>query len=212
VLTPGDQLAGKEQDNVFALISSVARDIKELSDTSLKPLLNIVNKTVGSMGVVLEKDGKKLFHDLGNLARDLSEGTPKIIDNVEEFTARMNKVSGQLNELSSSKNREKFEIIFEKMDVAAGNFAKLSESLSKTQAKLDSLLSNVSIIVEDNKSDVQKTIIDTRYVMDSFARHVDSINENIEETARNMKVFSRQIRQNPALLLRGAQPEHSVAQ
>jgi phospholipid/cholesterol/gamma-HCH transport system substrate-binding protein len=211
-LKPGDQLAGKEQGNVFAAISSVAQDIKELSETSLKPLLNTVNKTVGSIGTILEKDGQVLFHELGNLARDLSERAPQIVDNVEQFTVRMKKVSGQLNELASHKNRAKFEGAVEKMDVAAGNFAKLSESLGQTQMKLDSLLANVNIIVDDNKLDVQKTIIDMRYVMDSLARHIDSVNQNMEEAARNMKVFSRQIRQNPGLLLSGAQPEPSVAQ
>jgi phospholipid/cholesterol/gamma-HCH transport system substrate-binding protein len=49
-------------------------------------------------------------------------------------------------------------------------------------------------------------------VMDSLARHIDSVNQNMEEAARNMKVFSRQIRKNPGLLLSGAQPEQSVPQ
>jgi phospholipid/cholesterol/gamma-HCH transport system substrate-binding protein len=212
MLKPGDQLAGKEQVNVFAAISSVAQEMKELSETSLKPLLSTVNKTVGSMGAILGKDGQVLFHELGNLARDLSERAPQIVDNVEQFTARMKRVSGQLNELASNKNRVKFEGAVEKMDVAAGNFARLSASLGQTQTKLDSLVTNVNIIIGDNKLDVQKTIIDMRYVMDSLARHIDSVNQNMEEAARNMKVFSRQIRKNPGLLLSGAQPEQSVPQ
>lgn len=224
-LNPGTQVKGKEQGNIFAAISSVAEDMKELSETSLKPLLSSVNKAVGTMGTLLEKDGKVLFRELGNLARDLSNRTPQIIDNVEQFTVRMNKMSSQLNALVSRKNISKFEGVVDKMDVAAGNFSQLSKTLGQTQTKLDNMLSNmngmvgkmdsvvedINTVVGDNKLDVQKTIIDMRYVMDSLARHIDSVNQNMEEAARNMKEFSRQIRQNPGLLLSGARPEESVS-
>ncbi|MBT3765413.1 MAG: MCE family protein [Rhodospirillales bacterium] len=223
-LKPGTQLKGKEQGNIFAAISSVAEDMRELSETSLKPLLGTVNKAVGTMGTLLEKDGKVLIRDIGTLARDLSERTPQIVDNVEDFTVRMKNMSDQLNGMIGRVNKLKFEGVVAKMDTAAGNFVDLSNTLDKSQAKLDGLLSNMSgtvgnvnslvgdinTTVRDNKLDIEKTIIDMRYVMDSLARHIDSVNQNMEEAARNMKEFSRQIRQNPGLLLSGARPEESA--
>jgi phospholipid/cholesterol/gamma-HCH transport system substrate-binding protein len=223
-LKPGAKLKSKEQGNIFAAISSVAEDMRELSETSLKPLLGTVDKAVGTIGTMLEKDGKVLFRELGNLARDLSERTPKIVDNVEDFTVRMKKMSVQLNGLVSQANKAKLEGVVAKMDAAAENFVDLSNTLGKTQIKLDGLLTNMSgtvgnvnslvgdinTTVRDNKLDIEKTIIDSRYVMDSLARHIDSVNQNMEEAARNMKEFSRQIRQNPGLLLSGARPEESA--
>ena len=72
-----------------------------------------------------------------------------------------------------------------------------------------------SIFVEgvvDNKGNIDKSMVDLRYVADSVARHIDSLNQNMEATARNMYEFSRQIRQNPGLLLGGTPPRDEARQ
>jgi phospholipid/cholesterol/gamma-HCH transport system substrate-binding protein len=58
---------------------------------------------------------------------------------------------------------------------------------------------------------VEKSVVDLRYIVESIARRIDSMNQNLEGAARNMYEFSRQIRQNPGLLLGGTPPEDAAA-
>jgi phospholipid/cholesterol/gamma-HCH transport system substrate-binding protein len=50
-----------------------------------------------------------------------------------------------------------------------------------------------------------------RHAVESIARHIDAINQNLEGASRNMYEFSRQLRQNPGLLLGGTPPKDEAA-
>ena len=56
-------------------------------------------------------------------------------------------------------------------------------------------------MVTNNDGDLKRAIKDARYIVESVARRIDAINENMEGMSRNMLEFSRQIRQSPGLLL-----------
>ncbi len=61
-------------------------------------------------------------------------------------------------------------------------------------------------MVGDNRLDLEKTVIDLRYVLESVTRHVDAITQNLEGASRNMNEFARQIRKNPGVLIGGKPP------
>ena len=59
----------------------------------------------------------------------------------------------------------------------------------------------------DAEGDLAVTMKESRYITESIARNIDAINQNMDGAARNLYEFSRQIRQNPGLLLGGTSPE-----
>lgn len=183
-LTPGSEIQGQENADMFAVVSQVADD--------LRPLMKTINATVGSFGKMLETD-------IADVVGDLAQRAPIIADNIEEFTDKINQSSEQLLALLTPENREKIEAMIGNLDVAATNFTELSSNL-------DGLVKELDTLVTDNKENIDKSMIDLRYVSDSVARHIDSLNQNMDATARNMYEFSRQIRQNPGLLLGGTPP------
>ena len=95
--------------------------------------------------------------------------------------------------------------------MAGDNFAGMSGDLRETRKRIDLLVETLNTMVSDNRLDVEKAVIDLRYVVDSTARHIDTLNQNLEGASRNMYEFSRQIRQNPGLLLGGTPPEDKAA-
>lgn len=101
----------------------------------------------------------------------------------------MKKNSEEISALLSPENREKLE--------------RTIASLDKAAQDLDQLAALSRGVVADNRADV-------RYVIESVARHVDSINQNLDGAARNMFEFSRQIRQNPGLLMGGTPPKDTA--
>jgi len=192
---PGAGVAAQEASDLFKVMSGVAGDISNLAENDLRPLLATMNTAVGNFAItvetvndLLDEDGQRMIKqfaavadDLSGLVLDLNDRLPRIAKNVDDSTA---------------------------------NFADLSKDLSETRGKLDQLLgtadelmSTSNAMVGENRDEVRKSIEDLKHVTDSLARHIDSVNQNVEGTARNMYEFSREIRQNPGLLLSGTAPQ-----
>jgi len=97
------------------------------------------------------------------------------------------------------------------------NVETLTEDLARTSDDLRTLSNDTRIVVEqirallaDNKTDIEGSIVDMRYTMETIAERIDSVTYNLEGTSRNMYEFSRQIRINPGLLLGGTAAEEAL--
>ena len=210
-LAPGERITGQAAVNLFAVMTSVANDVGELAGSGIQPLLDNINKAVKSFGSLLEGDAQALTRELTALTLDLAQRAPKITDNIEVLIQKMNESTDQLQAFLSPKNLDKLETILDNMETAADGFVQLATDLKETRLALDKVLDSVGTVIGDNRLDVEKSVVDLRYVVDSIARHIDSMNQNLEGAARNMYEFSRQIRQNPGLLLGGTPPEDAAA-
>ena len=206
-LKPGEQIVSKERSDVFAVVSSVAGQLGDLTENNIKPLLTNVNTAVQTINRIIEKEGETLFQDARKVTNDLSalvglmaERVPKIADEIEEFVSKMNATADQFQKLMTPANREKMEDAISNLDAAS--------------AKVDAMLDSMNTLVEDigklvvnEDGNVKKTLRETRYIVETISRHIDAINQNMEGAARNMYEFTRQIRQNPSLLLGSQAPE-----
>ena len=213
-LKPGEMIISKERSDVFAVVSGVAGQLGDLMDTNIKPLLDNLNTAVSSINDIIEKEGLGLFEDARKVTKDLSElvafmagRVPKIADNVEEFASRMNEISNELGNLITPVNREKIESVIAGMEEASKKVDTVLESLNGLLGDVGELVVDVGELVVKEDGDVRQTLADTRYIVQSVSRHIDSINQNMEAAARNMYEFTRQIRQNPSLLLGGEAPK-----
>ncbi|MFQ5764160.1 MAG: MlaD family protein [Rhodospirillales bacterium] len=206
-LKPDEQITSQERSDIFAVVSSVASDLGDLAETDIKPLLQNVNKAVVSVNRIIEKEGESLFKDaraavneLTGVVAVMAERVPKIADDIETFVAKMNETSDEFQRLITPANREKMEAIIVNLDKAA------KKADTALQA-MNAMLAEVRTVVLEENSDVRRTIGETRYIVESVSRHIDAINQNMEGAARNMNEFTRQIRQNPGLLLGSQAPE-----
>ena len=210
-LAPGSELQAREASNIFAVLSSVAGDVTELTEGSLKPLLANLNETVGTIGAMMDDEIKTLLGQITEIAGDVAERTPRIAERIEAVAGKLDRSSEEIAKLVKPENRKKLEAFLGNMDKAAGNFAKLTTDLEETRLKLESLLASVDEMVIENKGGIRKSLDDFGYIADSTARHIDAVNQNLEGAARNMYEFTRQIRQNPGLLLGGQPPGGEAA-
>ena len=185
---PGTEITAQEAADVFKVMSGVASDISNLAENDLRPLLATINTAVGNFAVtvetvgdLLDQDGQRMIKQFAMIADDLS----KLVIDLNERIPR----------------------IAQNVDTSAANFADLSGNLESTRKKLDLLLHESKTLVGENRSDVEKSIDDLKHVTESLARHIDSVNLNIEGAARNMYEFTREIRANPGVLLSGSSPQ-----
>lgn len=185
---PGAMVEAQEAADLFKVMSGVAGDISNMAENDIRPLLGTINvavanfaATIETVGSLLDEDGQRMVKQFAAVASDLSN---LVVD---------------LN--------ERLPRIVENVDNSTANFADLSRDLSATRVKIDQLLSSSNAMISENRSEVRQSMEDLKHVTDSLARHIDSINQNIEGASRNMNEFSREIRQNPGLLLSGTAPQ-----
>lgn len=196
LLRPGTQIKSQSGGNLFNAMADIASEVTSLSQTGLRPLIETLNHTVNAFGPILEQRAPQLFDNLVSLSADLAAKTPRISTNVEQMTSGMNK-------LFSPDNTRKLEDTIGNVDRTASNLAELTGSLRSSKAKVDSLLATLDKAAADNSETVGAGLKDLRYSLQAVASNIDSVTYNLEGTARNMNEFSREIRQDPGLLLGG---------
>ena len=205
-LKPGDRIPSAETSNVIDAMSSLAVDLRKLTASDVKPLLANLNKVAASAAEILDKQGMDLVADLRRTLSDISDRAPGVFDNVDEITKKLNSSADRIGELLNRDNIAEAEAILSDLSQASGNLAQLTEDMAETRKTADALINRLNNVVIDNQLDVDRSIVDIRQSVESVARHIDAINQNLEGAARNMFEFSRQIRQNPGLLLGGKPP------
>ena len=203
LLKPGSQVRSQQGGNLFAAMADIASEVTNLSQSGLRPLVESLNRTVASFGPMLEQKAPQLFDNLLSLSADLADKTPRISSNVEQMTSGMNRVF-------SPDNTRKIDETIGSASQAAANLAELTGSLKSSKAKVDDVLSALDKMVAGNSDKVGQSLGDLRYSLQAVSRNIDSITYNLEGTSRNMSEFSREIRENPGLLLGGTKPAREV--
>lgn len=205
-LKPGDRIQSKEATNLFDVMATVATDVAELAETSLKPLLEQLTRGGSVLSDMLEDDGKVIVQRVRELVEDLSLRAPEITDDFEVFAndlerlgVNLNRSADELNEFLTLENRIKVEGVLDHLDRAA-------TSLDLLMIESNAMIGTTNDLLEANQADVTQATNDLRHTAASVSRYVDSINHSLDGAARNMYEFSRQIRQNPGLLLGGTPP------
>jgi phospholipid/cholesterol/gamma-HCH transport system substrate-binding protein len=149
--------------------------------------------------------------DVNDLMEDvnviLQENVKPLFDTVAE---EIRLVGRRVDSLLSEENVEHARRILVNLDVTSTEVAGLASQLHTTRHTLDVLLTKVDSMVDNSEEAIGQALVDLRYSLDSVARHIDAVNRNLEGTSRNMNEFSRAIRANPALLLRGKAPPDDV--
>ncbi len=205
-LEPGAEIIGEEASDIFSMVSSVAGEIGAIAERDIRPLiakltplLETINRAAGGFGDLMQGDGKILASDMVKLVKELSIRVPRIANNIDDFTDSINRSSQELSAFLTPENRQVVEDVLQNLDASAINFTELS-------AELDTLIGDMDSLIARNQDNISDSLVDVRYITDSLARRIDAINQNMEGASRNMYEFSRQIRQNPGLLLGGTPP------
>ena len=200
-LAPGAEVTAVEGGDLFAVVSGVAEKLGGLSDNSIEPLLasvqravNNANKLLDNHGEALAGDLKQMINEASLLVADVSRRIPVVIDNMELIASDVKSFSGELKTAATPENRRLVE-------ETVANLNGATKDARAAMANGDKLMTTLTDMVGKNDGDLRRAIKDARYVVESVARRIDAINENLEGMSRNMLEFSRQIRQSPGLLL-----------
>ena len=206
-LNPGDSISGIEAESIFSAVNEIAADIHDLSEGSIKPLIDNLNvqieTAVNELTDISANNIKPLIADIKSKLDQ-----PEMIADLKSMLNNLNKTSAQLLKLTGDNNLNNFEQTMVNLESSSGHLNELLGELNESREILDNILVNLDSLVEDNKENVELSIIDLQKSLDVISKNINAIAHHVEGSTRNIHELSRQIRENPGLILKGsAQPE-----
>lgn len=206
LLEPGAEIPAGPGGNIFAVVTDIASEVAELSQSTLKPLLQNLDRQIGAVGEILRDDAPELMANLVAVSQDLAQKTPKITENVQAFSQDLSLTGQQITGMVSEGDK-RIEAILYNMQLASANAAQLSQELMGTQRRLENALGSLDQMVDQSQQPVRDSLRDLRYTMATVSRNVETIMQNFEDAGRNMAEFTRELRRNPAALIGGGAGE-----
>lgn len=187
-LALGDELRGRAGQDLFAALASVADEVSGLTRDGVRPLLENLDQRINSLG---DQVGEQL---------------PLILDGMQGLVASLQESAARINRILDSDRERQLVRVIDNTDQMSANMLLLSEGLLELQQEAGMLLDSGRGMVEDNREDLEQSIRSLRHTLEEVADYTGVILHNMEGTSRNLNEFSRQVRQNPGLLLGGKPP------
>lgn len=178
-LRPGDTLQGLQGGDFYSALNGVASDVSNLTRNGARPLLDKINHLVDTVG----------------------NRVPTLLKDLKNLLAKLDNNADALKELLNKDNQQHVSRLLKNADAASVNLLQLSSDVNKTRAQLDQLLNDSSALLKDSTPQLRASVTQLRNALDLVADNIDAIMHNTEGTSRNMYELSRQLRQNPSLLL-----------
>ena len=208
LLVPGSEIAGASGGGLFSALADIADEVTDLSRNGLRPLLGVIEGYVRQVGDSVAGDTPEILANLRVISADLAAKSPPFTENMQGFSEQINTLTRTLNEeILNAERQQQILDILDDVSETSGNLSSLTHDLLETRDQVHALLAALETLIDENQGDVSEAVKDLRYTLQSVSRHVDSIVWNAEGTSRNMFEFSRAIRANPGLLLRGGPPQ-----
>jgi phospholipid/cholesterol/gamma-HCH transport system substrate-binding protein len=172
-IDPGGEIPGEEGGDVFADVQSISRKVDAMLE-QLRPLIE-----------------------------EASVRGPEILGNLRSLTADLDHASDQIGALFSAENAGRVGRTLENLEETSRGVAELTRSLETTRQGLDRVLVRVGALVDEDEGDLSQAARDLNRSLAAVARHVDAIAADLERSSRNLAEFTRQVRENPDVIVRG---------
>jgi phospholipid/cholesterol/gamma-HCH transport system substrate-binding protein len=186
MLKPGSDIPGAPAANIFAVMNDMSAQVTKLNQDGLLPLMATLNQQVAMVGGMLEKQAPELLANLAAISTDLAVKAPRITADVQKMTGTL--ATSVVNDQNAAR-----------IGASLQSVAELTAGLQDSRKKLDGIIT----AIDANKGNVDSTLKDLRHTLQAVARTIDSVTYNLEGTSRNVHEFSRQIRDNPGVLIGG---------
>jgi phospholipid/cholesterol/gamma-HCH transport system substrate-binding protein len=175
ILAPGSVIRSKEQGDLLAAAGDAMSKISEVLDF-MKPKIEEITNSVGLV---------------------LSE------ENAEQIQSMLETMNARVKEILSDENAENIGVILTNLGNVARDMSDVTGGLQTSKAQVDDILATIDGLIDSNSGDIGKSLSDLQASLEAVSRHIDAIASNLEDTTRNTKEFSEQIRSDPSVLLRG---------
>jgi phospholipid/cholesterol/gamma-HCH transport system substrate-binding protein len=175
ILEPGSVIRSKEQGDLLSAAGDAMSKISEVLEF-VKPRIEEITNSVSS-----------LLND----------------ENAQQIQSMLETMNDRVKDLLSAENAEHVGLILTNLSNVSQDMSNLTNGLQTTKTQVDDILGTIDGLIDSNSGDVGQSLAELHASLEAVSRHIDAIASNLEDTTRNAKEFSEQIRKDPSVLLRG---------
>jgi phospholipid/cholesterol/gamma-HCH transport system substrate-binding protein len=209
-ISPGGEINGQEQQDLFAVINDAAGEFQTLSRDGIVPVLVNLNKRIDELsaeGISFRREQLGPLVDTFNkrLNEDLIADAQSVLAKLDHSVQQMNKILGP-------ENQQHIEKFLTHLDDGALNLGGLISRIELTRVQMGETLAALKHLVADNSEQVGISVENASLSMQEMHDALKTVNEhlgtilyNVEGSARQLHEFLQSVRDNPARIIRGTQ-------
>lgn len=202
LLEPGEYLQGRDAVGIFNAVNEVAGELQALSRDTLRPMAENLNAQINHLSAELQD---LITHSVRPLFDNMNEKLDeKIFSDLTDLLAKLNDSSDRLLVLLDDRNLNNLSTFLDNMKTGSNTFNDLLDRIEETRAAMNGVLIDIDRLVTDNRENLRSAITDLRETLDAVAQNVNAIVYHLEGSSRNVHELSRQLRENPSLILRSS--------
>jgi len=126
---------------------------------------------------------------------------------LESLVTNLDQTIGQVADFVAPENARNVALILENLGAMSEETQRLVVGLDGTRENLDMVVGRLDQLLAANDEDIRTAVSDLQQAIEALARRSEAVASNLEDATRNANEFSRQLRANPGVLLRGREAE-----
>lgn len=211
-IMPGGEISGREQQDLFAVLSEAAGQFRSLSEEGVMPVLQNLNNRIDEVAGEIITFRRE---QLGPLVTSFDQRlNTELLGDARALVAKLGNSATQLEKILGSKNQAQIEKFLVHIDQAAVNLNDLILRIESTRQQMGETLVSIENLASHNDeaigaavANANQSMLEMRDALRTVNEHLGTIMYNVEGSTRNLKEFSQAVRDNPARLIRGSEPQ-----
>lgn len=208
ILSPGAEIRGVEQRDLFSALSAAASGINDLSETGVAPVLHNLNARISEVAdEIVDFRRKDLSPLVTGLDRHLNG---ELMPQAAKTLARLDASAQRLERILGTANEKRVGEVLVHVDTVAVELAGLIGRIEQTRQEMNGVLHGLDALVDVNDEAIAESVAHARAALMRLESSLTTIDENIESvmyhvegSAQQTHELTRSLRENPARLLRG---------
>ena len=156
--------------------------------------------------IIPSREAADMMALVNSIATELDQSIPMLTADASRVIKKLDHSAELLENILNDANRGHLNSAFRNADEASVNMVKLTRGFEGINTKLDALLKSADSLVTDNNAEIRKTVGELRRSVETVSGNMDAILYNMDASSRNMNEFTRQLRNNPGVILGGKPP------
>lgn len=188
---------GRETD-LMAQLEALTESLHSLVDETLQPALASIRDQIQTIKDLLGTGDAKAE------SRDRLAG---VFQNLEQLSENMESAVDpeQIQSILSSVQQ-----LSANLELVSATFTERSGDIQRTVRNYGDLATDISGLVKESKPSVKHSLDDTQFLLQELSAALVPILTNIEDATRNLSALSRDLRTNPAVIIKGRKVENDT--
>jgi len=180
-----------------------------ISDKQIEITQGVSKQFLSPGDTLASTEATDIMELVDSIASQLNEFIPSTTQNINQLLGKLNYSADKVALILKDENIQHLNNLFIHADSSGKSLSELAAGFNRINKQLDSILNRTDLILNDNSEDIRYTVIELKKSIDVISGRIESVMYNLDATSQNMNEFSRELRNNPGVIL-GSKPPADV--